>query len=106
MLLTGCAVAPPAQENANGARARLPVPVRAAALLHFGPDAVRGALGAPDLRRAEGTAQVWLYAPSANCRVDVVFYPEADGPKVAHAVARVAAPVREDVCLQMVAARS
>jgi hypothetical protein len=106
VLLSGCAVAPPTSEGAPAAIARLPVPVQAAALLHAGPREVQGTLGAPDLKRVDGTAEVWLYAAAPDCRVDVVFYPEAGGTRVALAAARVAAPMREEACLKMVAARA
>lgn len=82
------------------------MPSNAGALLDAAPEQVQSALGAPDLRRRDGTAQVWLYAPSPQCRVDVVFYADVGPARVAHAAARLADGMREDACLTLVAARS
>jgi hypothetical protein len=98
-------VAPPPADATPAAQPRLPAPATAAALLHAGPSEVQGALGPPDLRRADGTALVWLYAASTSCRVDVVFYPEDGTPRVAHAAARVVPPMVEAACLKLVARR-
>ncbi len=69
------------------------------------PAEVQAALGAPDLQRRDGPAVVWLYATAGGCRVDVVFYPQPDGPRVAHAAARTPPATGEAACLAMVAAR-
>lgn len=62
-------------------------PAAAAQLLGAGPDAVRRWLGEPSLRRAEGQAEIRLYAGGA-CALDLVLYPEHGGLRVAHATAR------------------
>ena len=86
-------------------RVRATVPAQAASLMNAAPADVQAALGAPDLQRREGPAIVWLYATAGGCRVDVVFYPQPDGPRVAHAAARTPPSTREAACLAMVAAR-
>jgi hypothetical protein len=88
------------------AATHLPPPLQAAALMHAPPAEVQGRLGLPDLRRQESDALVWLYAPAPNCRVDIVFFPEAGEPRVAMATARVTPPLGETACLGLVAARA
>lgn len=89
-------------------------PAVAAELLGLGPELLRRWLGEPALRRAEGQAEVWLYAGDA-CALDLVLYPEAgSGPgggmgrlRVGHAAARAigAEPRTEAHCLgELVAA--
>ncbi|MFC7539955.1 hypothetical protein ACFQU2_11525 [Siccirubricoccus deserti] len=63
-------------------------PRAAAQLLGVGPGELRRLLGEPTLRRAEGTAEVWLYA-GGGCALDLILYPAARGGlRVAHAAAR------------------
>ncbi|MDO9710320.1 hypothetical protein [Paracraurococcus lichenis] len=80
-------------------------PTEAAQLLGAGPEALRRWLGEPSLRRAEGDAEVWLYAAEA-CALDLVLYPAGGGLRVAHAAARAngAAPRTEAACLSEIAA--
>ena len=80
-------------------------PAAAAQLLGARPETLRRWLGEPSLRRAEGTAEVWLYAGAA-CALDLIFYPEAGRLRVAHASARAngAEPRTEAHCLQDLAA--
>ena len=56
-------------------------------LLGLEPEALRRWLGEPSLRRADGDAEVWLYAGPA-CALDLVLYPNAGRLRVAHANAR------------------
>jgi hypothetical protein len=109
LLLALAACTPPAATPASApaptARPRSTVPAKAASLLDAAPADVQAALGAPDLQRRDGSALVWLYATAGGCRVDVVFYPKADGPHVAHAAARTPSSMQEAACLAMVAAR-
>lgn len=60
-------------------------------------------LGAPDLRRRDGDADVWLYH-GRTCALDVVFYPDTAGRdgRVAFAAARAIGieRVAEHACLQ------
>ncbi|MBV1795970.1 hypothetical protein [Siccirubricoccus sp. G192] len=62
-------------------------PTAVAQLLGAGPEALRRWLGEPALRRAEGSAEIWLYASDA-CALDLVLYPEAGRLRAAHAAAR------------------
>ncbi|NOG72846.1 hypothetical protein [Roseicella sp. DB1501] len=82
------------------------VPTAAAQLLGAPPDALRRWLGEPSLRRAEGSAEVWLYAGPA-CALDLVLYPAAGWLGVAHAAARASGtePRTEAACLAELAAR-
>jgi hypothetical protein len=64
-----------------------PAPAAASELIGAAPEAVLARLGPPALRRQEGDAQVWLYAGRA-CQLDLILYPTAGGPRVAHAAAR------------------
>ena len=81
-------------------------PGTAAGLLQQTADAVRGALGEPALRRAEGPdAEVWLY-DAPRCRLDLILYRDPGAPwRVAHAQARAAgvAPQTEAECLRDIA---
>lgn len=80
-------------------------PMRADQLLGLEPETLRRRLGEPSLRRAEGTAEVWLYAGSA-CALDLVLYPALGRLRVAHASARAsgAEPRTEAHCLRELAA--
>ena len=62
-------------------------------------------LGEPALRRAEGPVSIWLYS-AAGCQLDVMFYPSAQGPRVAHVQARAGgfAQRTEAACLRDLAA--
>jgi hypothetical protein len=76
-------------------------PRAAAQLLGAGPGELRRWLGEPTLRRAEGAAEVWLYA-GGGCALDLILYREAPGGlRVAHAAARAngAEPRTEAACL-------
>lgn len=79
-------------------------PALAHHLLGLEPDTLRRRLGEPSLRRAEGTAEVWLYAGPA-CALDLVLYPASGRLRVAHASARAsgAEPRTEAHCLQELA---
>jgi hypothetical protein len=83
------------------------MPIQAAALFGSPPERVLAWLGEPALRRAEGPAAIWLYS-NASCQLDVMFYPSADGPRVAHAQARAGgfAQRTEAACLQDLAAQA
>jgi hypothetical protein len=63
------------------------LPARAAALSGNPPERILAWLGEPTLRRAEGPVSIWLYA-AAGCQLDVMFYPSAEGPRVAYVQAR------------------
>lgn len=80
-------------------------PTAARDLLGAAPEALRRLLGEPTLRRAEGPAEVWLYAGGA-CALDVILYRGRDGLRVAHAAARAngTQPRTEAVCLSELAA--
>ena len=77
-----------------------PAPAAAAQLLAAPPALLRRWLGEPSLIRAEGGAEVWLYAGPA-CALDLVLYPAGDDLRVAHAAARAsgATPRTEAACL-------
>lgn len=77
----------------------------AAQLLGIAPEAVRRRLGEPSLRRAEGPAEIWLYAGDA-CALDLVLYPGPGGLRVGHAAARASGTesVTEADCLRDLAA--
>lgn len=81
-----------------------PMPVSAPQLLGLGPEPLRRWLGEPSLRRAEGEAEVWLYAGPA-CALDLVLYPQGGRLRVAHASARAngAEPRTEAHCLRELA---
>ncbi|MCW3477757.1 hypothetical protein [Limobrevibacterium gyesilva] len=95
----------PAPVAAEPARPRPVPPEHVAALIGVGPEAVEAALGAPVLRRAEGTAEVWLYATAEGCRLDVVLFPEKSGLRVAHASTRTPVRMTETSCLRAIADR-
>jgi hypothetical protein len=79
------------------------LPSRAAALIGAPAETVRAALGDPNLVRAEGPTEVWLYR-GASCFLDLVLYREGDSGegRVAHAQARAAglARIGETECLR------
>ncbi|MFN9091783.1 MAG: hypothetical protein ACK5V0_09860 [Alphaproteobacteria bacterium] len=79
-------------------------PTAAAALHGRDPAAVISALGEPALRRREGDAEVWLYQ-APDCRLDLVFYPEASRLVLAHAAARAfgARRLTESACMAAIA---
>lgn len=79
-------------------------PATAALLQGIGPAEVISALGEPSLRRREGGAEIWLYQ-AADCRLDLIFYPEAGRLLVAHAAARAFGTKRmtEAACLATIA---
>lgn len=95
--VSGGTAAPVAQRPSTGA---------AAALIGATPDRVTARLGQPDLRRAEGGAEVWRYS-APHCHLDLVFYPEAGSLRVGHAAARAAGLTArsEGECLADIAAR-
>ena len=84
-----------------------PGPAAADQLLGLDPGLLRRWLGEPSLRRAEGGAEVWLYAGTA-CALDLVLYPDSGRLRVAHASARASGtePRTEAGCLQDLAARA
>ncbi|WP_207538008.1 hypothetical protein [Sabulicella rubraurantiaca] len=84
--LTGEAPAPSSPTPAAPSR---PAPPRQSVSQFLGASlaALLEALGEPTLRRDEGSASVWLYA-TGGCQLDVVLYPGAGGPRVAHVQAR------------------
>jgi len=93
------------QPAAPRARGTAP-PATAASLLGTRAEELRRMLGEPSLRRAEGDAEIWLYEAPA-CRLDVILYPRAGAPVVAHAAARALAEggaVTEAACLAAIAA--
>lgn len=104
------ATAPPASVAAAAALPRLRAggtglpPAAAAELLGLTPDVLRRRLGEPSLRRAEGPAEIWLYA-GLGCALDLILYPEAGRLRVAHAAARAsgAEPRTEAACLAGIA---
>src|SRR4051812_20810698 len=90
--------APPAAIPAGVGEA----PQAAAQFLGTGPAELRRWLGEPQLRRAEGPAEVWLYA-AGGCALDIILYREAHGRlHVAHAAARAngTEPRTEASCLR------
>ncbi len=87
-------------EDAPGTR-----PLAAAQLLGAVPEALRRWLGEPTRRRAEGSAEIWLYA-GQDCALDLVLYRDAGALRVAHAAARAsgATPQTESACLRQLSA--
>lgn len=79
---------------------------RASQFLGASPEALVAALGEPALRRDEGGAAVWLYA-AGGCQLDVVFYREGPGLRVAHVQARAGglAQRTESSCLRDIQAQ-
>jgi hypothetical protein len=94
---------PPSASTAR--RAGASPPATAATLQGRTPEQVLSALGEPALRRREGDAEIWLYQ-AADCRLDLVFYPEAAQLILAHAAARAlgARRLTEATCLLAIAA--
>jgi hypothetical protein len=83
-------------------------PETAAALIGADAETVLRTLGAPRLRRTEGTSEIWLYA-GPDCHLDLVLYAEGEAPpRVAHAQARAdgAVPRTETECLAGIARRA
>ena len=105
LILAGCSAQGSAPIAANApARlvlARLPPPAHIADLLGADPDRVEASFGSPALRRKDGEAEVWLYAGNGDCRVDLVFYRNANALRLANARTRAKA---ETPCLQQIAA--
>lgn len=105
LALAGCAGQGTAPVAINApprpAATRLPPPLHIADLLGADPDRVEASLGAPVLRRKDGEAEVWLYAGNGDCRVDLVFFRDANALKLANA--RTRAPA-ETPCLKQIAA--
>ena len=85
----------------------LTLPANAAGLSGSPPESVLAWLGEPGLRRAEGPVEIWLYA-AAGCQLDVMFYPGAEGPRVAYVQARAGgfAQRTEAACLRDLAAQA
>lgn len=81
-----------------------PAPRQASQFMGAAPETVLSALGEPSLRRDEAGASVWLYA-SGGCQLDIVLYPGAGGPRVAHVQARAGGLVQrtEAACLRDIA---
>ncbi len=100
----------PVRPPAGGPAAEQPavprsLPASATALTGSGPERLVAMLGEPALRRAEGAVSIWLYS-AAGCQLDVMFYPGAEGPRVAHVQARAGgfAQRTEAACLRDLAA--
>lgn len=101
--------APPGTPTLGAIRRRIgggQPPSGATQLLGTAPEQLERMLGAPSLRRPEGTAEIWLYlAPS--CAIDVILYRDRGTLAVAHAVARARGPAEQRVteaeCLASVA---
>lgn len=99
------AAIPPAAPALVAATAPGRQPAAATQLLGLAPEALRQRLGEPSLRRAEGDAEIWLYAGTA-CALDLILYPAAGRLRVAQASARAsgAEPRTEAHCLRELAA--
>lgn len=83
LALSGCARPPAPAPAAVVASAAVTVPV---SLVGKSPAGLRAWIGAPALRRVDGAAQVWVYN-TGLCRLDVIFYPDAQGaPQVTAAM--------------------
>jgi hypothetical protein len=79
LLLSGCAPVP--LQSAD-----LGTPLSAGGLVGATPASLSSAFGPPELRRVDGSAQVWLYH-STVCGLDLILYPDRRGtPRVAVAV--------------------
>ena len=92
---------PPPPSSASAPRRQGTQPPAAASVLQGQePEAVISALGEPALRRREGEAEIWLYQ-APDCRLDLVFYPEASRLVLAHAAARAfgARRLTESACM-------
>ena len=105
MVPTRAAPLPPPPSSASAPR-RLGAspPAAASALQGREPEAVISALGEPALRRREGDAEIWLYQ-APDCRLDLVFYPEASRLVLTHAAARAfgARRLTESACMAAIA---
>jgi hypothetical protein len=96
---------PPPPSSASAPRRQGANPPAAAnALQGREPEAVLSALGEPALRRREGDAEIWLYQ-APDCRLDLVFYPEASRLVLTHAAARAfgARRLTESACMAGIA---
>ncbi|MBU6498970.1 MAG: hypothetical protein KGJ41_13820 [Rhodospirillales bacterium] len=104
--LSGCArPAPPPPPPPPAPLAPAPIPpAHVSDLIGNRPDQVVAELGMPALRRPDGDAEVWLYAHANGCHVDLVFYSDSTGPKVAHVDTNTPPRMRESDCLQAIAA--
>lgn len=94
--------APPASASPAAAGPRRAVDIEGA-----DARAVEAWLGAPQLRRSEGEAEIWRYQ-ATSCHLDMVLYRDAQGRlRVGNATARAAGVERvtEGDCLQALAAR-
>lgn len=102
----GPVAATPATAPGTPRRRDGPAPLATTQLLGAGPDMVRRWLGEPSLRRAEGTAEVWLYL-APGCALDLVLYRDRGGLAVTHAAARARdaanRAVTEAACLAAIA---
>lgn len=98
------AALPPPPSASSPRRQGVSPPNAATALQGRDPAAVISALGEPALRRREGDAEVWLYQ-APDCRLDLVFYPEASRLVLAHAAARAfgARRLTEPACMAAIA---
>ena len=103
-LLAGCAapVVPPMAEAVVPARPRRTPPDRVSALLKATPAVVEAALGAPVLRRPEGSGEVWLYAHASGCSIDIVMLSTSGSPRVTHAATRTPVAMSEAECLRVI----
>ncbi len=105
MVPTRAAPLPPPPSSASAPR-RLGAspPAAASALQGREPEAVISVLGEPALRRREGDAEIWLYQ-APDCRLDLVFYPEASRLVLTHAAARAfgARRLTESACIAAIA---
>ncbi len=83
------------------------LPANAAGMAGAAPESILSWLGEPALRRAEGPVEIWLYT-AAGCQLDVILYPAAEGPRVAHVQARAGgfAQRTEAACLRDLAAQA
>ncbi|MCA3416627.1 MAG: hypothetical protein INF84_18685 [Roseomonas sp.] len=94
---------PPSSASAPRRQGTQPPPT-ASVLQGREPEAVISALGEPALRRREGEAEIWLYQ-APDCRLDLVFYPEAARLVLTHAAARAfgARRLTESACMAAIA---
>lgn len=105
MTPTRAAPVPPPPSSASAPRRLGASPPPAASVLQGQePEAVISALGEPALRRREGEAEIWLYQ-APDCRLDLVFYPEASRLVLNHAAARAfgARRLTESACMAAIA---
>ena len=84
-----------------------PAPQTTQALTGSAPERLVEMLGEPALRREEGPVSIWLYNAAA-CQLDVMFYPTAEGLRVAYVQARAGgfAQRTEGACLRDLAAQA